>query len=296
MNTTIPLHAADHDFRVRVYAAPEPNGTALVWLHGGAFMFGSLDMPEADAVGRALAAAGTTVVSVDYTLAPLGALDVIVRDDAPGMPTREQILAEVAAAGPRAPFPVASLQTVAAFDWAVEHAAEFGAASDRVALGGASAGATLATGAALRLRDRHRQDPAAKTPNALVLAYAALHSELPQPDESLLATLEGLPAALTFPPEHTAAINANYLAGASADDPYAFPAAGELGDLPPTLLVTAERDRLRASAEAFACALIAAGVDVAFSREPSALHGFLNEPGSPAFERSIGQAARFIAV
>ena len=295
MNTTVPLHAADHDFTARVYAAPEPNGTALVWLHGGAFMFGTLDMPEADAVGRALAAAGTSVVSVDYTLAPL-ALEGIIDDDVDGMPTRDQILAEAAAAGPRAPFPVASLQIVAAFDWAVGHAAELGANPGRVSLGGASAGANLAAGAALRLRDRRRDDPSAATPKTLVLAYPVLHSELPPADESLLAALDGLPAALTFPPEHVAAINANYLAGASADNPYAFPAAGDPDGLPPTLLLTAERDRLRASAEAFAAALIASGVDVAFSREPSALHGYLNEPGSAGFVRSVERTARFVLV
>ena len=35
------LHAADFDFRVRVYPGETPNGSVLVWLHGGGFMFGS---------------------------------------------------------------------------------------------------------------------------------------------------------------------------------------------------------------------------------------------------------------
>ena len=46
------LRAADFDFRVRVYPADTPNGSVLVWLHGGGFMFGSVDMPEADDVSR----------------------------------------------------------------------------------------------------------------------------------------------------------------------------------------------------------------------------------------------------
>ena len=29
---------------VRVYPAREPNGSALVWAHGGAFAFGDLDL------------------------------------------------------------------------------------------------------------------------------------------------------------------------------------------------------------------------------------------------------------
>src|SRR3954466_6890634 len=115
----VDLTAAGFDFRVRVYPAAEPTGGMLVWLHGGAFMFGTLDMPEADQVGRRLSATGTTVVSVDYTLAPLDALDALeAPEPSEGMPTREQIRAEMDAAGPRAPFPVASLQVVEAFDWA----------------------------------------------------------------------------------------------------------------------------------------------------------------------------------
>src|SRR6478735_3049347 len=55
---------------VRVYPAREPNGTGLVWAHGGGFAGGDLDMPEADWVARSLATSGTTVVSVDYRLAP----------------------------------------------------------------------------------------------------------------------------------------------------------------------------------------------------------------------------------
>ena len=151
----VALEGGGHDFRVRVYPAAEPNGAMLVWLHGGAFMFGTLEMPEADQVGRRLSAAGVTVVSVDYTLAPLDALESLAAPDPDAdFPSPEQLRAEAAAAGPRARFPVASLQTVAAFDWAVGNAARYGADAERVALGGASAGANLSAGAAMRLRDR----------------------------------------------------------------------------------------------------------------------------------------------
>ena len=151
----IALKGGGHDFRVRVYPASDPGGAALVWLHGGAFMFGTLEMPEADQVGRHLSAVGITVVSVDYTLAPLDALQQLAPPDPDaGFPSPEQLRAEAEAAGPRARFPVAGLQTVAAFDWAVENAGSYGADPDRVALGGASAGANLSAGAAMRLRDR----------------------------------------------------------------------------------------------------------------------------------------------
>ena len=53
------------DGLVRVYPATTPNGTGLVWAHGGGFLFGDIDMPESDWVARQLAERGTTVVSVD---------------------------------------------------------------------------------------------------------------------------------------------------------------------------------------------------------------------------------------
>lgn len=283
----VALHAAGHDFRIRVYPAGRPGGAALVWLHGGAFMFGTIDMPEADEVGRRLAAVGVPVVSVDYTLAPLDALPEYPEDPPEGMPTPEQIRAELAAAGPRARFPVASLQTVAAFDWTVQHAHELGADPARIALGGASAGGNLAAGATVRLRDR-----ATVVPSALLLAYPVLHRVLPDADDELLGLLAGLPRMLTFPPDDVRDFNRNYVGDeALLDDPAAFPGGHDLRGLPPTVLVTADRDRLRSSAQAFAAELAVAGVDVVLQRERAALHGFLNEVGHPAATRAIRRFA-----
>ena len=44
-----------------------PAAAGFVWVHGGAFVFGDLDMPEAHEVGLALAARGVPVLSVDPT-------------------------------------------------------------------------------------------------------------------------------------------------------------------------------------------------------------------------------------
>lgn len=286
----VALTGGGYDFRVRVYPAAEPNGGALVWLHGGAFMFGTIEMPEADQVGRRLSALGTTVACVDYTLAPLDALPALgpIGAEAPeGMPTPEQMRAEMAAAGPRARYPVASLQTVAAFDWAVAHAEELGVSPDRVSLGGASAGGNLAAGAGVRLRDRARASAGAAVPAVLALVYPVLHAPLPVANAELEGLLIGLPEALTFPPESTDAVNRNYLGDADAGEAYAFPGGNDMTGLGRTLIVTADRDRLRASGEAFAAELALAGVDVSISRQRGALHGFLNEIGDPAAERTL---------
>ena len=194
---TSRLNAGGHDFRVRVYPASEPNGALLVWLHGGAFMFGTLEMPEADQVGRRLSAVGITVVSVDYTLAPLDALEALAppEPDA-GFPSPEQLRAEAEAAGPRARFPVAGLQIVAAFDWAVENARTYGADPERVALGGASAGANLSAGAAMRLRDR-----GTTAPRVLALVYPSLHDGILSPNDETAELLRLVPPARLFTPE-----------------------------------------------------------------------------------------------
>jgi acetyl esterase/lipase len=288
----VELEAAGYPFRVRIYPAASPSGAAVVWLHGGAFMFGTVDMPEADEVARRLTDHGISVVSVDYTLAPVAAMPDFGEEGRPeGMPTAEQIQAEMEAAGPRAPFPVASLQVVAAFDWTVANAASLGVDPARVALGGASAGGNLAAGAGVRLRDR-----GGRAPVALLLAYPVLHKVLPEASAELLAHLEGLPFMLTFPPDQVRDFNLNYVGDeALLDDPAAFPAGHDQRGLPSTVIVTAERDRLRASAEAFAAELALAGVDVAISAERGALHGFLNEVGDEAAVRTVRRFAAALA-
>ena len=279
----VALRAGDHDFRVRVYPAQEPNGALLVWLHGGAFMFGTLEMPEADQVGRRLSALGTTVVSVDYTLAPIDALEALdPPDEDSGAPSPEEIRAEIEAAGPRSRFPVASLQTVAAFDWAVENAEKLGAHPTRIALGGASAGGNLSTGATMRLRDR-----GTSLPSVLALVYPSLHDGIVPPNDELTTLLEGVPASRIFTPDSRDAINRNYLP--DGDDPhgYAFPGGHDVAGFPPVLMVNAELDSLRASGEAFASELALASVDVRVVRQRGAMHGYLNEIGHPAAEHTL---------
>ena len=94
------------------------------------------------------------------------------------------------------------------------------------------------------------------------------------------AVVEELPRVLRFRPADTHAITVNYLGGPlSTADGYAMPGLGVLEGLCPTVVVNAEYDDLRPSAEAFAAALAVAGVDVRQVVAPGALHGFLNHSG-----------------
>ena len=238
---------------VRIYRPPAADGTArpgLVWLHGGGFIGGDLDMREADWTAREICAcAGAVVVSVDYRLAVGGVSYPVPHDDA-----------------------------VAAVDWVRDVAESLGIDDTRISVGGASAGGNLAAGAVLRLRDRDRWMPA-----ALVLAYPALHAVVPPPSRTLATALAELPPFFQRPVGEGDPLSENYLGGPlSSADGYAFPAGAVLDGLCPTLVLNAEYDHLRASGEAFAAALAMAGVDVRQVLVRGLLHGFLNQPAELA--------------
>lgn len=231
---------------VRIYTPPDSrtDRPCLVWLHGGAFRMGDLDMPEADWTARQICArAGAVVVSVDYRLCVGGVTYPVPHDDA-----------------------------VAAIRWVRLDTERLGIEPTRISVGGASAGGNLATGAVLRLRDDDGWVPA-----ALILAYTTLHAVVPPPSPSLAPLLAEIPRLLRFLPEDRRSITENYLGGpASRAEGYAMPAHAVLEGLCPVVLLNSEYDDLRASSEVFAGQLAAAGVDVRQVLVRGMLHGFLN--------------------
>ncbi len=95
---------------------------ALVFLHGGGWVFGSVQ--NVDVPCRQLAnASGCIVVVPQYRLAP------------------------------EAPFPAAVLDARAAVQWVLANAASIGALKERIVVGGDSAGANLAVASTLLSRD-----------------------------------------------------------------------------------------------------------------------------------------------
>lgn len=232
---------------VRVYRPlqPAPHRPVLVWLHGGGFVMGDLDMAEADWTSREVCdRARAVVVSVDYRLA-CGAVT----------------------------YPVPLDEVVTAVRWVRDNAAALSVDPARISVGGGSAGGNLAAAAALRLRDDDGWTPA-----QLILAYAALHPVLPPLSRSVAAAVAELPRILTFRPDDMAHITADYLGHGREPDAYAMPALGTLDGLCPTLVLNAEYDSLRASGEAFAAALAACAVNVSQVMIPGMLHGFLSLP------------------
>lgn len=276
MDAVIEPYSAS-DGLVRVYPAPDPDGTGLVWAHGGGFAFGDIDMPESDWVARRLAERGTAVISVDYRLAPV-----------------PEGFREGMTAQRGAHYPAGSDDMVSAWRWAFAHANELGISPSALAIGGTSAGGNLAAGAALRLAG------ADDAPALIVLAYPTLLAIQPAPDAALRAALDATPDADRFGPASVLTMYENYLGGPVDDAP--LPAepgratASDLARFPPTLMINGDIDELRVSGEHFAATLATAGRDVEVLTEPGTQHGHLNRPDEPAATRSIERIAARLAV
>jgi acetyl esterase len=224
--------------RARAYwpRALEPVG-ALLWLHGGGWCVGDLD--GFDRVCRSLCnAAGAIVVSVDYRLAP------------------------------EHPYPAAVQDADLAVAWATSHgASQLGFESDRVAIGGDSAGGNLATVAALHAPGALR---------AQLLVY-------PVADASMDTDSYREFADLTLLTRDTMGwCWRNYLAGedARAAEPDASPLrARDLSGAPPAFIAVAGHDVLRDEGIAYARALSDAGVAVELRRYEDMPHGFMRWGG-----------------
>ncbi len=246
---------------VRVYRPQNPDGTGLVWLHGGAFYLNDIDVPESHWVAGQLADSGTTVVTVDYRLAS------------------DEIH-----------FPVLTDECLAAWRWA--NASGLPVEPGRFAIGGGSAGANLAASVALQLRDA-----AEPPPSALVLIYPPMHSVFPDPSPWLAEQLAGLPDELRPNAAHNDWVNLRYAGRReNLDHPYVFPGmAASLAQLPRTLVVNSEVDYIRPSGERFAAQLAESGVDVTNVVEPGVRHGHLNFPDDPGARRTVARVIAWLA-
>ncbi|GLI00984.1 alpha/beta hydrolase fold domain-containing protein [Phytohabitans aurantiacus] len=243
------------DVTVRVYTPPAPAAGALLWVHGGGFWGGDLDMPESSVVAAELASrAGIVVASVGYRLAVDGVRYPVPLDD-----------------------------VVAAWEWFVRERP----AASPVCLGGASAGGALALAAAIRLRDAGSLLPA-----GLFLAYPVVHFPVPALDDATAAAMRSLPPLLRFPPSLIEEMFANYVGRLGDLPPLATPGHAPLGGLPAVHLVSCELDDLRPSADLLARQLAEAGVEVRAQLAAGMPHGHLNRtPTLDGVDRSLAHFA-----
>lgn len=272
----VTLRDAPPGVRARVFRAADASaaglGVSLVWMHGGGFFGGTMDMPEGEAVCVALAAAGVTCLNVDYRLAP-------------GFGRRR---AQRAPEAVRYPLPLDDCTL--AWDFLADAAPAWGLDPARMYVGGASAGGALAASLALRLLR------AGRPPAGAVLAYPLLHAGLPPAGRELARTLRGHRRLGTFSASSVRWMTTNYVGRANtARLAEALPGGQDLTGFPPTLIVNSERDSLRASGEQFADELRVHGGTVRVECEPGTRHGHLNRPGTPAFTRTLATFATWLA-
>jgi acetyl esterase/lipase len=219
--------------------------SVLVYYHGGGWVICDLDTH--DNLCRLLASeAGVTVLSVDYRLAP------------------------------EHEFPAAVEDALAAYRFAVENASELGANPESVAVGGDSAGGTLAAVTSQLTAGAAEQPPAFQ-----LLFYPA--TDLSKKSRSYRLFSEGFfltEADMDW-------FRGHYLPDeAAALDRRASPLlAGELAGQPPAWVMTAGFDPLRDEGEEYACRLGEAGVPVALRRHGGLIHGVVNVLG-------LGRAGR----
>ncbi len=219
---------------------PDAAGTQrpiLVYLHGGGFVTGSINLN--DTACRLLAArADLVVISVEYRLAP------------------------------EHPYPAALDDAMVALAWASDVApGTLGSDPSRIAIGGGSAGAGIAAAAALRARDT------GGPPLALqVLIYPVLDARMAMP--SYDADVNGRDYFVSA--EQMAFYWDQYRGSASDADPYLSPAsAADLGALPPAIVITAEFDLLRDEGIDYHERLLAAGVRSERVHYAGQIHGFM---------------------
>jgi acetyl esterase len=239
-HTTIPVHTRDlrisQDIGARLYT---PAGLAegsplLVFYHGGGWVIGSLN--SHDSTCEFLAAeGGVRVLSVDYRLAP------------------------------EHPFPAGAQDSVVAFRYALDHAAELGADPAAVAVGGDSAGGNLAAAVChVTARDKTAR------PVFALLFYPGTDASTRRPSRDLFG--EGF--FLTDD-------DMNWFRDLYAPDPAQYDdpmlsvlKSDQLANFPPTYLTVGGFDPLRDEVEEFGALLAKAGVPVVVRRHPDLIHGF----------------------
>ncbi|MEI5680801.1 alpha/beta hydrolase [Mesorhizobium sp. CCNWLW179-1] len=228
----------DGAIRVRLYkhfdeATPEP---VVIYFHGGGFTIGSLD--SFDRICRRIASvSGCAVLSVDYRLAP------------------------------EAPYPAATDDAWTVTQWVAADGSRWGLDTDRIALAGDSAGATLV--ASTTHRSRITGGPWIRHQTLIYPAVDLTTRLYPSKVENAEGYRLTMSAIEWF--------YSHYLPDRSrAGEADASPLlADSFAGLPPATVLTAEFDPLRDEGDAYATSLAAAGVPVEHIRIDGMIHGFL---------------------
>lgn len=237
----------DNAVSIRVYT-PEGEGPfpVLVWMHGGGFMLG--DVESYDPVCRVLAdKLDCIVVSPEYRLAPEHEFSAGLRD------------------------------CYAVVEWTASRTEILDGASDKLVVGGDSAGGNLAAAVSLMARDRDGPDIDYQALVYPTTTFSYDFADEPTGGENYFITEPDLQWSWD-----------NYLTNEiDGMSPYASPLqARDLSDLPPATVITAEYDPLREEGVDYAERLAEAGVAVRHTHYDEMVHSFFTNFAEPRVEEA----------
>jgi len=225
------------ELRIRIYKPEQSKDIlpALIYMHGGGFVLGDLEMEHARCQKMA-GDAECMVIAVDFRLAP------------------------------EHPFPCGLEDCYQALCWVAENAETMQIDKDRIAVGGCSTGATLAAALALMVRDKN--GPAI---SFQFLLYPALDDRFETPSMSAFkdipgGDISGAKLMWDYYLTDTDRKSMSYLAAPGR--------ANDLSGLPPTYLMTNDIDVCRDEAFDYAQRLLAVGVPTEFHCYAGAFHAF----------------------
>jgi acetyl esterase len=234
----ISIPCKHHELAARVYRPITEHESllpALIYFHGGGFVLGGIDSYD-KFLSQLCLQSNLVIISVAYRLAP------------------ETV------------FPGAVEDTLEATDWIAKNAKSLNLDSSRIAIGGDSAGANLAT--VYCHLNKHRED---FKPNFQLLIYPSIAGNDPTPSrntfsENLLLTKELLAwfHDLYISPEQENDARFNVLN------------ASDFKDVSPAFILTGGFDPLRDEGKLYADKLKESGIAVKHSCYTDMFHGFIN--------------------
>ena len=230
------IHAPGRMIQLRIYRPKDrERGPAILFFHGGGFVFGSIQTHDVYALGIA-ESARAHVISVNYRLAPEN------------------------------PYPAAAEDCYFALSWVAENADRLGIDSSRITVGGDSASGALTAACTMMARDRN--GPKIKYQ---YLIFPTLDTDFDT--SSYIANTEDPFLSRADCMYYWRAYLQGELD--TTDSYAVPMRAPDLLNLPPAYILTAEHDPLRDDGERYGERLIEAGVPATVRRAPGTIHGFV---------------------